>query len=244
MATELEREAIRVYRRYSAEVVEALGVCPWAHRARKDGRVRERVLLEPVTDLRRTVEAVRELGADRRVDIGLLLFPCLAIDRDGFERFVAQVREAYAEGEPGSVAMALAAFHPRAEPDLGSPERLVPFLRRTPDPTVQLVRRSVLAQVRRAHGHGTGFVDPRTLLDVSTLLGGEPRVPLHERVAANNLETVQRMGVERLEAIFEDIRRDRDRSYEALGVNRSAWAASGPTAPSSSDADASGGASA
>jgi hypothetical protein len=214
MSEELEREAVRVYRRYSAEVVEALGICPWAAKARREGKVRERVMLEPVTDLRGTVRAVRELGADAGVEIGLLLFPRLSIERTGFERFVASVRESYGEGM-ADVEMALAPFHPDAEPDLDEPERLVPFLRRTPDPTIQLVRRSVLASVRRAHGHGTGFLDPRHL-DVTGVLAADPKIPLHERVARQNLDTVRELGVARLQAILDDIRQDRDRSYASL----------------------------
>ena len=214
MDRELEREALRVYRRYSTEVVEALGICPWAAKARRDGRVRERVIETPVIDVRGTVAAVREIDRDAPADIGLLIFPRLSIDRVGFERFVARVREVYGEGD-ANVEMALAAFHPDAHADLAGPERLIPFLRRTPDPTIQLVRRSVLASVRRAHGHGTGFLDPRHL-DLGRLFEGDPKIPLHERVAQQNLATVQSMGVERLAAILDDIRRDRDESYARL----------------------------
>lgn len=240
----LEREAIRIYRRYSTEVVEALGICPWAQKARRDGRVRERVMLEPVFDLRAAVEATRSMGADPQVAIGLLIFPRLVVDRVGFERLVAQLREAYgASSGQAEVELALAAFHPEASADTGSPDRLVPFLRRSPDPTVQLVRRSVLAEVRRNHGHGTGFVDP-SMLDLRALLDGPARLPLHERVAQANLETVRRIGVDHVESILEDIRRDRDASYAALGVTRSAWGASASTSPAPADADASGDASA
>lgn len=241
-AQALEQEAIRVYRRYSMEVVEALGICPWAQRARRAGRVRERVLLEPVFDLRHAVEAARAMGSDAQVEIGLLIFPRLSIDRAAFERAVAQVREAYdASVGQAEVEMALAAFHPEAEPDTRSPDRLVPFLRRTPDPTIQLVRRSVLAAVRRNHGHGTGFVDP-SMLNLTTLLEEPARLPLHEQVARTNLETVRAMGVGEVEAILADIRRDRDASYAR--ITRSASAASASRAPAAGDADASGDASA
>lgn len=214
MDPELERQALRVYRRYSTEVVEALGICPWAAKARRDGKVRERVVETPVIDVRGTVAAVQEIERDTDVEIGLLIHPRLRIDRVGFERFVGRVRESYGEGG-ANVEMALAAFHPEADPDLAGPERLIPFLRRTPDPTIQLVRRSVLASVRRAHGHGTGFVDARHL-DFTSLFAGDPKVPLHERVAQQNLETVQALGVDRLAAILDDIRRDRDESYARI----------------------------
>ena len=59
------REAVRLYRRYQLEIVEACGLCPWALRARLDGKVRERVLAQgDGTDVSTAVAAVHELVAD------------------------------------------------------------------------------------------------------------------------------------------------------------------------------------
>jgi len=77
------------------------------------------------------------------------------------------------------------------------------------------------------------------LLDLSSLLDAPARLPLHERVAQANLDTIGSVGVERLEAVLEDIRRDRDASYATLGVTRSAWAASASGAPAPGDGAAS-----
>jgi hypothetical protein len=210
----LQAEALRLYRRYEEELVHALGLCPWAARARREGHVTERVLLDLEADSSGTARVVRALGDDPDVHIGLLLFPRLTIDRHGFQRFVSQVRDEAARG--GDMPMALAAFHPDAEPDASAPERLVPFLRRTPDPTIQMVRCSVLDRVRAGESHGTDFMDPDTL-DLHALLTTPPTVPLHERVAETNLARIREVGVDHVRGLLDDIRRDRDRSYSRLG---------------------------
>jgi len=210
----LAREAVRIYRRYQREFVEQLGVCPWAERARLEGSVVERVLLDPTPRIDPALREMAELAADETVEIGLLIFPQARLPRTSWERFVARLRDADAQTHPeGEVPMALAAFHPEATPAADSPGRLVPFLRRSPDPTVQLVRRAALSRVRSASEHGTGFVDPRKLDFANLVSATPPKPPLHERVAQINQEMIEREGLEALEALFADIQRDRDESY-------------------------------
>lgn len=208
-------EALRIYRRYALEVVEELGLCPWAEHARKSGRVVEQVVLSDRRELGPVLGAISEHCQREQVEILLLIFPRLAIDRRGFEHFVAEIREADAKRHAlGEIPFAMAAFHPDAAADLGDPERLIPFLRRTPDPTIQLVRRSVLERVRDRSPEGTEFMDLR-LLDPLALASVETR-SLRERIAATNRDTVVSLGVERVEALLAEIRRDRDESYAKL----------------------------
>lgn len=209
----LRAQALRLYERYQREFVEALGICPWAERARREGRVRPRVVLDADADVERTVAAVRAFGEDTSIEIGLLIFPRLALARVPFEQFVGRVRER--DAEDGPITMALAAFHPEAPADVTEPGRLVPFLRRTPDPTIQVVRLAVLDRVRRHGNHGTGFVDP-SMLDPARLLEEPAPLPLHERLAETNLERVRELGVEHVKAVLDDIQRDRDASYARL----------------------------
>ncbi len=214
----LRREALRVYRRYAAEIVEAFGLCPWAERARRQGRVREVVLVgaEPVTLAGDATEAVERIARDASVEVGLLILPRSPHDLLGHQRFVARLREAHAGRTPeGQPPLAMAAFHPEAKADTRDPARLVPFVRRTPDPTVQLVRLSVLDRVRGGTPGGTGFIDPETV-DLRTLLEAPERAPLHERVAEANLRTIERVGVAHLSALLDAIRRDRDAAYARL----------------------------
>jgi len=213
-AAALEREALRIYGRYQREVVEALGLCPWAASAREDGRVRPRVALRD--ELPTAHGIVEELAADPGVDVGLVIFPLSSRERGAHERFVAALRRRHAERHGGSPPLAMAAFHPDAEPDLASPARLVPFIRRSPDPTVQLVRLSMLEELRRPFERGTGYVDPANLAAVETLLAAPVKRPLHERIAQTNLETIRRLGVQAVAARLEAIREDRDASYAAI----------------------------
>lgn len=212
---ELERECRRVYRRYAIEIVEALGFCPYAERCRTEGRTREVVLLDRTFDLERALDEVRSLAADEVVEVALMIFPRLDVTRLELARFVETLRAAH-QASAGGLVMAMEGFHPDAEADLRTPERLVPFVRRTPDPTIQLVRHSVLERVRRAIPSGTGFFDPSTM-NLEELLRAPPPTPLHERIAHANHETVETLGVNGVCERLDDIRRDRERSYAELG---------------------------
>lgn len=218
--TTLEQEALRVYRRYESEIVNALGLCPWAERARREGRVRDHVI-EARTEseaAEAVLAAIDALDREPSIEIGLVLLPRLELARDGFERFVATVRERDAARHPyGATTLALAAFHPEARVDLDSPERLVPLLRRTPDPTIQAVRTSVLERLRRGDGHGTALVDLDKIAAATLALESlEQERPLSARVAEANLVSVRALGAPELIARLDDIRRDRDRAYAAL----------------------------
>jgi hypothetical protein len=211
------QEAERLYRRYQLEIVEACGLCPWAERARVSGRFRTRVLLQ--TDLRGTEAAtlaIDELMVDPRAEVAVLVYPRLRLGRLEFERFVAEVREADAKRhELGCIPYVLAAFHPDAAPDASDAERLIPFLRRTPDPTIQLLRSDVLERVRSATPQGTQFFDVRTLelLDADVK---EPAVSLRQRIARTNLATVERLGVGEMSRRMEAIVLDRRGTYREL----------------------------
>jgi hypothetical protein len=213
---EWEREALRVHRRYQREVVEALGLCPWAERARLDGKVRERVLAQTEdADLGPSVAAIGELNDELCAEVVFLVYPRLHLGRSGFDAFASRVRMADAERHAlGSVPFVFAVFHPDAEPDTGDPERLIPFLRRTPDPTLQLVRSSALDAVRSVASQGTQFVSIAAV--EASLSGAVALPPLRERIARANLATATRMGVDAVRRVMDDIKRDRDEAYGAL----------------------------
>lgn len=220
---ELVREVVRIYERYAVEVVERFDLCPWAERARKAGRVEPRVLFdsEPAHQ-GSALEAITHLAGDARVEVGLLVFPCLDIGRRDFEHYLRILRQTDSERyEPGLGPFAMAAFHPDAEPDTGHSDRLVPFVRRSPDPTIQLVRKSLLDELNGGTRAGTSFLDIHRLAEG---LGGaaasseRETVSLRKWVAERNLGTVRECGAAALEAIFEDIERDRRESYARLGL--------------------------
>lgn len=211
----LMRECLRVYRRYAVEIVEALDFCPYAARCRAEGRTREVVVLAPELDLERALAEVAPIAADTRIEVALMIWPRARCSRIELARFVERLRAAH-QAAPGGLVMAMEGFHPDAEPDLRAPERLVPFVRRTPDPTIQLVRHAVLDHIRRSAPSGTAFFDPSRISLDELLRTPAPR-PLHERIAEANHETVARLGLEHVRGVLEDILADRDRAYAALG---------------------------
>jgi hypothetical protein len=203
---ELCAEAVRLNTRYVNEVVLGWGLCPWAERAFLDGQVRQKASLDETPVPQTVLSFIDEIdGAG--IAIGLLIFPRATLRAPAFDAFAERVRRADHARRPGGLneppapPYLIAAFHPTAAEAAGAgatqtfstPPQLVSFLRRTPDPTLQLVRTSVLT---RATAGGR---------DVS----GD--------VTRQNFETIGARGVAVLEAVLGDIRRDRDQNYARLG---------------------------
>jgi hypothetical protein len=215
MNGELESEAVRLNRRYVTEIVEAFGLCPWADRARREGHVTEVVFDQTSTErFEPSLASMTELAERFEIDVALFIYPRIGANRLDFEHFARQLRAFDAERYPPSeIPFAIAAFHPDAPPVLANPDRLVPYLRRTPDPTLQVVRHSTLDRVR-GERHGTSYYGAH-------LFSGElppeaPGTDVRELIARTNFETVVRVGVEAFDAVFTDILRDRDETYARL----------------------------
>ncbi len=219
----LKAEALRLYRRYRDEIVLKFGLCPWAERALSLGHVAEQALLgSPEMVMTSVSGVVAELALSESIEVALLIFPEFELARTNFDRFAQQVRNIL-EGTDQAAVFALAAFHPIAEPNRGTSERFIPFLRRTPDPTLQLVRYSVLQRVREGTPQGTHFLDLQAF-DPSTFASLKEEKSLREKIADRNLLEAERVGIETLETIFADIQADRARSYQRLadaGTQRS-----------------------
>ena len=211
----LAAEAQRVYRRYAVEIVEALGFCPYAERTRVEGRTREVPMLDAIPTDAAVLARIESIADDPGVEIALLIFPRMSLGRLRMGRWVEHLRKAHTERRGGRAVLAIEGFHPDAEADLSGPERLTPFVRRTPDPTLQLTRLDVLDRIRRGTPQGTAFFDPSTM-DLGALLEEPAKAPLHERIAEMNLETVERLGVEAVNERVEAILRDRDEAYSAI----------------------------
>jgi len=213
----LEREAKRLFRRYTVEIVEGLDMCPWAETARRRSQVSESVELSALPDPELGAAWARRLGETASVEIGFLIHPRVKLSRKEFVAYVEAVRAAYAK-DPGrrGVQMAMVAFHPEPEPDTSTALSLINFIRRCPDPTIQAIRLSTLEELRQRDGTGKRFMPMSAALALP--LDAPAKRPLHEVVTDANQQTVERLGVAHVEAIVEDIHRDRDRAYRALGV--------------------------
>ena len=209
----LEREAVRLYRRYAVEIVEGLGFCPYAERARLDGKTHEVVLAERAPSDAALLLAIEAVADDESIELGLVLLPRLEVEPRALGRRVERIRKAHAATRGGTPVLAIEGFHPFAEPDLSSPERLTPFVRRTPDPTLQLTRLDALERVRRGTSTGTGFFDPSTG-DLASLLSAKR--PLHERIGEMNHATVNRLGPDEVARTMNSILADRNETYRSL----------------------------
>jgi hypothetical protein len=156
-----------------------------------------------------------DVAKNTKAEVVILIYPRFAKARSEFEHFVARLRDADARRHPlGEIPFVLAAFHPSASPDTTDPERLVPFLRRSPDPSIQLLASAVLDRIRDTAPQGTQFVDSSQL---DMLIGPAP-ISLRDRIAKANLATVQGIGLDTFEERIRDILRDRDETYRALGA--------------------------
>ena len=195
--------------RYVGEFVEALNLCPYAKRCRETGKLHRRVLLEDAEGLRdaaaRAIADLEALPAES-VEVALLICPRFTGGARAFEAFRGEVREqmarAHAGGEPPFFCVA---FHPDLPMDLADPHRAVHFIRRSPDPTLQLVRASVLREVRGARTGGSTFVDA-SRLTAAELMALEAPVGISDRIAEANLAALRRAGPERLAAALASLR--------------------------------------
>ena len=194
-------EALRVNARYVEEVVIGWGLCPWAAQAWRDGAVARRVLVDQAPEQSPDIDAVLafvdELAPNRATSIGLAIFPRATATEAAWGTFAERVRRAdRARRAPDAAPpFLLAAFHPgsgQTAAAAGNPGALVSFLRRTPDPTLQLVRASLLDGLAR-EGRD---------------LSGE--------IARANFAAVSARTPAALDAVVRDIRRDRDASYARL----------------------------
>ena len=195
-----EHAALARNDRYLLEFVEALLMCPYARRCRESGKLYRRVLLD-ADDGPAAVDAIESLHPDT-VEVALLIFPNASTGSEqaarDFEAFCAALR-------PRLRSFHAVAFHPDLPLDVSDAHRAVQLIRRSPDPTMQLVRSSVLTQVRGEAGGGSRFVDLSRVSLEEALALATP-LSLSERIADANLATLWRVGPRRVEALLASLR--------------------------------------
>lgn len=223
----------RVHDRFLREVVEQLGLCPFARRSREQGRVHRPLVYDAPPTTAAVAQRLHAL-VTAHPDAEIVLFTFIAPGpqshlqwpraRD-LDDFVKDVRPVYDALRGPTFFMV--GFHPRSgEPDPGdqpprlTADSLVPLLRRTPDPVIQCVRAEVLERVRwqaqqAAHAKMIAEaeqLDPRLrkILEHSV----QPDSSLSADIARKNFESVaEGPGRARLEAQLADIARERDEAY-------------------------------
>lgn len=199
----LRDEALRLYERYQKELIERFSICPWAKAARLAGRTRAHVVTSVGLDAEHLGPLVRDWSDDPNVDVGFLIAPRFEDTPDAFTRWSATI------GDLVDGAFVAAAFHP----DASSAAGVIHFLRQTPDPTVQLVRRSTLETIRSQDPpHYADIFE----LDLRELRADKPVRTVAASVLAHNTRLIAREGRERLQQIIDDIHQDRDQTYAKL----------------------------
>lgn len=201
-------EVIRVFERYLVEVVEHYDFCPWARGAREQGELGVEVLWGAPT-LEAWVAAARALLARPQTRVAMVIAPELSIGSSALHGLRAEVGAHVP-------AAGIADFHPEASIDLTTPARLVPFVRRSPDPLLQFVPFALLDSVR---GSGTTTM----LGHQAQILGGHaapPRPDPAARIASTNHATVS-AAPEEIARVFDSIAADRAASYARVGITLS-----------------------
>jgi len=201
-------EVLRILERYLVEVVERHELCPWA-RATREHRELSVGVLWGTPSLAQWVAEAERLLATPGTRIALVVAPELAASRPE----LAAVRDGVAARIPSA---GVAEFHPAAALDLSTPARLVPFVRRSPDPLLQLVPLAVLHAVRAAP-------PAAARAQQATMLGGHaaaPRRELAERIAAANHATVAAHHAA-ITAVLDAIAADRRAAYARVGITSS-----------------------
>lgn len=212
-------EALRLCDRYVHELVLAFGLCPWAEGVIRSGALGRWVLPAPnpspqdclaIIDAWTTIAShppetagaqaatgPRAQASPPAVEVGFVILPRHAGSRAAFDSFAERVRRADRARRPTheAVPFVIAAFHPEGAHTFTGPPQLVSFLRRTPDPTLQLVRADLLDRVKTA---APGVSDDIATRNFATL--GDPS------------------SAARFEAVVRLIRADRDAAYGRLGL--------------------------
>lgn len=208
--------------RYVREFIEALNLCPYAKRTREAGRLQRLVLLEgggaPGTPqfeaaaeaLDRAFETLERLSAES-IEVGLVilpaLVPALALGIEGahaFEALLGTARTRMQARHPnGDTPFYCVPFHPEFAEDLADEHRAVRFIRRSPDPTVQLVRASVLRAVR---GSGASEYVDVSGMSTAELMAVSAPVPVSDRIGQANLRTLKGQSPDRLRELLARIR--------------------------------------
>ena len=196
----IEAEALARSDRYLREFVEALELCPFARKCRESGRLARRVL-RGGRPAEATASAAAELEAttEEQVEVALLIYPEFEGDLRAFEGFRDEVRR-------GLRLFYCVAFHPDLPMDLSDENRAVSFLRRSPDPTLQLVRVATLDRVRSGRPGGSVYLDP-SKLSADELTSVQPTLSVSEQIARANLRTLPRHDAARLASLLAELRR-------------------------------------
>lgn len=182
------KAALSRNQRYLQEFIEALAICPYARSCRETGRLHREVLLDTAPDadkLAAYIVGLQERAAPE-IEVGLLIMPRIKLECRDFERFVSQVQRIYQQGQQSKnvpTGFFVVAFHPDLPAILHNQNVAVRYMRRSPDPTIQLVRPEAIERVR----------------------GDRPAEVVSRQIAETGWKTIHEYGPEKLTALLTEI---------------------------------------
>jgi hypothetical protein len=203
-----EAEVRRLLGRYIEEIVETYDLCPWARAARTGGELAVAILWG-MGSIETFAAAAHELLARPETRVAMVVAPELAVTP-------VELRELRGEVAKLVTIAGVAEFHPDAPLDRATPARLVPYLRRSPDPMLQLVPHTILASVRTPQPRYATLDQLKALND----LAAAPKQDIGDRIAQTNHARVAADGAA-FEAKLVEIFADRDASYARVGISKS-----------------------
>jgi hypothetical protein len=204
-----EAEVRRLLDRYIEEIVEAYDLCPWARAARTGGELAVAILWGTPSIDTFAAAATELLPPAGATHVAMVVAPELVVTP-------SELRELRGEVAKLVTIAGVAEFHPDATLDATTPARLVPYLRRSPDPMLQLVPHAILASVRTPQPRYATLDQLKALND----LAAAPKQDIGDRIAATNHARVAVDGAV-IEAKLVEIFADRDASYARVGISRS-----------------------
>lgn len=196
----------RILDRYLIEVVERFDLCPWARSARINGEVAVGIVWGSAPPLASWIEMARELLARPTTRVAMVVAPELSIEWGELHDLRNEVAAAIA-------IAGVAEFHPVARLDLATPARLVPFLRRSPDPLLQLVPLALLQSVRG----DSPAVDRAQQVQLLNGTAEGPKPDFADQIASANHATVTEHQAA-ITSVLDAIAADRAATYAAAGI--------------------------
>lgn len=195
------REVRRVHHRYAEEVVAHFSLCPFMGDPRTAfGRFI--VVLDKELQLELACEQIVGSAVDGG-QLAHLVYPLVTMESRRFERFASSLHLAVRQkvlDQGGHSPPVHATFHPQMAGDETSQSKLVGLLRHAPDPFIQFVPQGL-------QQGGSTFLDP-SKVDFASLVAEMKKKPAttFERLVPDALPELRRR--------LQEIRRDRDKSYE------------------------------
>lgn len=189
--------------RWLTERIEAEQICPWARPCRAAGRLWRRVAFvgpdvpraidEALLDAALALEqAAAARPADDPIEVALLVLPGLApLTPNALEALLAPLRTAW-RAAVGAPSYFVVSFHPAGRAATESPEALVRYWRRSPQPQLQFVHSATLDRIRGSDPTATATHRVHALLaqglDIETIAAQLAREPAPRSVSAKVAE--------------------------------------------------------